>query len=124
MPLLIVFDHECISEETHLLKGVSLILPADMEGVTSEGSGPLPQVDLSVVYKRLRRDGFFKKGKGTNKSMQCTKAQFCLTGTPSIARHTLTLTGQASPTRPEKELKGTAFGVRPSRMTLQTGLVS
>lgn len=82
MPLLIVFDHECISEETHLLKGVSLILPADMEGVTSEGSGPLPQVDLSVVYKRLRSDGFFKKGKGTNKSMQCTKAQFCITGTP------------------------------------------
>ena len=65
-----------------LLKRVSLILPADMEGVTSEGSGPLPQIDLSVVYERLRSDGFFKKGKGTNKSMQCTKAQLCITGTP------------------------------------------
>lgn len=34
-----------------ILEGVSLILPADMEGVTSEGSGALPQMDLSVVYE-------------------------------------------------------------------------
>ena len=43
-----------------LLKGVSLILPADIEGVKSGGSGPLPQIDLSVVYKRLS-DGLKKK---------------------------------------------------------------
>lgn len=54
MPLLIVFDHECISEETHLLKGVSLILPADMEGQT-EGSGPLPQVDFVSCLQKIKK---------------------------------------------------------------------
>lgn len=68
-----------------LLKGVLLILPADMEGVKTGGSGPLPQIDLSVIYKRLRSDGLKKKkGKGTNKSMQCAKPQFCITGTAQL----------------------------------------
>lgn len=67
---------------------------------------------------------FLKKEKGQTKACSVRKHSSVSLAHPSIARHTLTLTGQASPTRPEKELKGTAFGVRPSRMTLQTGLES
>lgn len=56
---------------------------ADME-VTSEGSGPLPQVDLSVVYKRLRSDGFFKKEKDKTKACSVRKHSSVSLYTPAL----------------------------------------
>lgn len=73
-----------------LLKGVSLILPADMEGGKSGGSGPLPQIDLSVVYKRLRSDGLKKKKeKEQTKACSVRNHSPVSLGQPSFTRRTL-----------------------------------